>query len=369
MDCMLRERRVKARFRLLPGLVAMLLAGCATMGPGTISRDRFDYAAAIAESWKNQMLLNLVKARYLDPPVFLDIASAINSYSVESAGNLTAQIQHPLAGNADTFGFGASGRYTDRPTITYNPLIGDKFSKSLMTPIPPGALLSLMQAGWSAQLLLRCCVNSINGLQNYSRHGMTGRPGRAAEPRFIRVLEAVGRIQQAGGMGLRVERDKEGSVTVLFFRSERTAPLAADIREVAHLLGIDVNVTEFRVTYGSLPKDDHEVAILTRSMLEILLDMASYIDVPAADLAEHRATPGFAQISGGSNGLEPLVRVRSAAERPDDAFVAIKYRDQWFWIDDRDLASKGVFSFLMFLFTLTETGGAQVSPLLTVPAG
>ena len=44
----------------------------------------------------------------------------------------------------------------------------------------------------------------------------------------------------------------------------------------------------------------------------------------------------------------------------------IRYRDYWFWIDDRDLPSKGVFSSLMFLFTLTESGSGQVSPVLTV---
>jgi len=60
-------------------LFALLSAGCTTMGPATISRDRFDYVAAISNSWKNQMLLNLVKARYAEAPVFLDIASAINS--------------------------------------------------------------------------------------------------------------------------------------------------------------------------------------------------------------------------------------------------------------------------------------------------
>lgn len=97
--------------------------------------------------------------------------------------------------------------------------------------------------------------------------------------------------------------------------------------------------------------------------------MASCIDVPPAHVAENRAAPGFADVGGAASGLEPLIRVRSGVERPGDAFVAIRYRDLWFWIEDRDLTSKGMFSVLMFLFTLTESGGGQVSPVLTVPAG
>ena len=65
--------------RLPVAFIVLWLAGCTTIGPTTIPRDRFDYAAAISDSWKNQMLLNLVKARYAEAPVFLDIASAINS--------------------------------------------------------------------------------------------------------------------------------------------------------------------------------------------------------------------------------------------------------------------------------------------------
>ncbi len=63
----------------------------------------------------------------------------------------------------------------------------------------------------------------------------------------------------------------------------------------------------------------------------------------------------------------PLIRIHSSSEKPGDAFVSIPYRDSYFWIDDRDLMSKKIFSFLMFVFTLVETGEKGVAPVVTVP--
>lgn len=59
------------------------LAGGKGIGPQTVSRDRFDYVNAVSDSWKRQMLLNLVKTRYADAPVFFDVASVISQYSIE----------------------------------------------------------------------------------------------------------------------------------------------------------------------------------------------------------------------------------------------------------------------------------------------
>ena len=59
------------------------LSGCASIGPATVARDRFDYISAISESWKAQMLLNLVKLRYADAPVFLDVASVITQTGIQ----------------------------------------------------------------------------------------------------------------------------------------------------------------------------------------------------------------------------------------------------------------------------------------------
>jgi len=67
--------------------------------------------------------------------------------------------------------------------------------------------------------------------------------------------------------------------------------------------------------------------------------------------------------------VPPLIKIGSSTQSPDDAFAAVPYRHEWYWIDDKDLPSKRLFSFIMFLFTLTETEGKQGAPVITIPAG
>jgi len=59
----------------------------------------------------------------------------------------------------------------------------------------------------------------------------------------------------------------------------------------------------------------------------------------------------------------------SGTDRPASVFTAVRYENYWFWIDDRDFASKRTLSFMMLLLALAETGGAPPAPALTLPTG
>jgi hypothetical protein len=176
-------------------------------------------------------------------------------------------------------------------------------------------------------------------------------------------------IQQSGDIGMRVRKTGEQTSTLVVFSRKPSPAVEAARADVRNMLGLDPKSQEFSVVYGSVASHDKEIAILTRSMLEILNDLASYIEVPAASTAERRTfpTPAAEVVNGAP--VAPLIRILSSPQNPGDAFAAVPYRQDWYWIDDKDLPSKRLFSFIMFLFTLTETGDKQGAPIITVPVG
>ncbi len=348
---------------LLSGFVILLLAGCAGIGPQTVSRDRFDYTEAISDSWKRQMLFNMVKIRYGDAPVFLDVSSVISQYQIAGQIDIGTTINNSPWSTSQTLG--ATGQYVDRPTITFTPIIGDKFARSMMSPVPPSAILSLVQGGYPVDFVFRALVHEINGIRN--RFGGEGR-AHAADPEFYALLERLQQIQSAGGIGMRLKKIDKEEATLLVMRGKRDPAIEALTVEVRRILGVDPQADDLHVVYGAVPKDDKEIAILTRSILEVLVDLSADIEVPASDVQEKRVFPTFAETVGGEKIL-PLIRIQNSSGKPGDAFVSVSYRDSYFWIDDRDLMSKKIFSFLMFVFTLVETGEKGTAPIVTIPTG
>jgi hypothetical protein len=342
----------------IPGALALLfMAGCASVSPQHVNTDRMDYGQVIADSWKRQTLMNVVRLRYADAPVFLDVSSIINSYTV--GGNANAGATLPSGTNPDVFQLGATGNWSNTPTVTYQPLIGDRFTRSMLQPIPPASVFQLMQGGWPASLVFPTVVGSVNGLRNAS-------VGVAADPGFDELKEALSRIQRAGNIGIRVEARKDGGGVMAVIRKGNGTELSADSRRVRELLGLEEDVSEFEIAYGLIPKNRREVAMLTRSMMEIMLQLGFGIDLPAAHAAAGRALPG--QWQPGDAQATPLVHIHSGTEAPAEVYAAVPYKGYWYWIDDTDIASKRSFTFLMILFSLAETGQTTAAPVVTVPS-
>ena len=167
--------------RIVPLLVvAAGLAGCASYGAVALDRDRLDYTAAVANSWKQQTLLNIVKLRYMDLPVFVDVASIVAGYSLQTGVTVNGVVSSKDAIQGNYGSVGGQAIYTDRPTITYVPLTGEKFLRGLITPIDPKNIFFMLQAGYAADFILALTVESINGVRNRS---MSGGAVREADPR------------------------------------------------------------------------------------------------------------------------------------------------------------------------------------------
>lgn len=344
----------------------LALTGCSHLGPKTVAVDRFDYGSAIADSWKQQTLLNIVKLRYMDLPVFVDVASIVSGYSMQTGVSVNGTLSSENAIQGDFAAIGGQAIYTDRPTITYVPMTGEKFLRGLITPIDPKNVFFLLQSGYAADFILGMAVESLNGVRNRSTAGGTV---READPEFIRTLELLREVQAAGAFGMRVEEDKvKGSTGVVFFRRDDVpADIATKGAEIRRLLKLAAEPQKFTLTYSPARGAEGELAVNSRSMLQIMTAFASYLDVPAVHLKDASAWPS-PESAPTMEGRRQSPLIHSGKEKPANAFAAVHYRDHWFWVDNGDFHTKRALTVVMFFFTLADTGSSEKLPLITIPA-
>jgi hypothetical protein len=341
--------------------VIALLTGCASIGPGKIHRDHFDYANELRSSAQEQLLLNALALRYGEAPMFLEVSSVISTYAVEGSVNAGAAWGTGLIGG-DSQNLGAAGRYREQPTVTYTPLSGDRFTRSLLSPIPPVSLFSLTQSGWPVKLIFGLAVRSINNVSAPSRLRILGGEG---DSDYAALLDAMQRVQFSKKLDIRIERRAGDAVAVMFFSEAVSPETAQDLTFIRNALGLDSGVQEFALTFGRVPQGGAEIAVLSKSMIEILGEIGASVDVPAEHLGEGRVRYSVAQ---DDRTLLPLT-IASGTDEPDNAMVKVRFRDHWFWISDRDYESKQIFMFAGLLLSLAETGAVRTAPVVTVPAG
>ncbi|HLZ19147.1 MAG TPA: hypothetical protein VKO67_06025 [Smithellaceae bacterium] len=356
------KARLCVIFLILP---LLLFTGCASIGPATVSRDRFDYASSITESWKRQTLLNIVKIRYIEPLFFVDVGQIVSGYTLETGLSLGASDGKLNSFVASSISAGVSGKYTDRPTITYTPLTGPTFVRSVMTPISPAHLLFAVQSGVPADMIFKLGVASINGLRNDSA---TVDGYIHANKKYLRVVELMRRLQLAGAVNIKMIRQKDNQENAFVsFQATGNTEISLQVKELREILGLDGTVHSYRLIYGNVPESNREIAMQTFSVMHMLASLSARVDVPLKDVAEKRASPGIREMPEALD-REGGFLIKSSGTAPQDAYVSVKYRDAWFWIDDKDQISKRAISVIVLILSLADTGSDKPLPLVTIPA-
>ena len=351
----------KFRIRVFPIAIGLctMLASCSSYGPKSMDRDQLDYGNSIGENWKNQMLANIVKLRFVDMPVFVDVGSIVAGYSLTTAVQGRVGFSDSFTGS-DTQGIGANGSFTDRPTITYMPKTGDAYLRAIMEPVEPKKLLALIQAGYSAELLFTWSVEAINGIHNWSA---TAGKSSSADPEFYEFVSLMQELQALGAIGFELESDPKTKHDIIFVLKKEGLAESTQQKSLraGKIIGLEEGRDRYRVVYAPFKTDSATLAMQTRSVIQMLTAMSGFVTVPD-EFASH-ATPGY-DISHAH--VRPF-QVHSGPDRPDESFAAVKYRGYWYWIENSDIQSKRVFTLMLFITTLTNQATDGNAPVLTIP--
>lgn len=375
---------------LAAGALLLLQTGCSLLGPPSVARDRFEYNNSLATSWKEQILSNIIKIRYVEPLFFTDVGDIVASYSLQTDVNIGGS--RTFFAQAGSMDFGGGGSFTDRPTITYKPLTGTAFFNGIMSPMPLRNILLSIESGASAAFSLRWGVRSINGLRN---ERLTNKGYVSPDPEFLRAVELLAVLQSENA--LHIEREQPESQAQMMgmgqygsqvmgqmggqMMGQAAPPLpdlylqlhagpgqtqaAAAVDEFKRLLGLDSNRKRFAVGFGTNSGAPDAITLQSHSLAQILAAVAGRVEVPEEDVATQRATPGYPLQAGGD--MFDRILVRSARFKPLDTFAAVKCRGAWFWVDDHDLMAKKVFSFIMLAFTMLDNNRSDPQLQLTIP--
>lgn len=387
--------------RWTAGALTMLIlcgaTGC-SVGPRYIETSRTRYNRAVQVTAGEEMLLNVVRARYSDPPEFLALSG------------ITSQFETGVGGDFGTeFGLGdarVSGllKATDRPTVTFTPLQDENFTKRFLTPISVESIYLFSRNGRELDRLFRLSVQSLNGIENAPHRTEPGTPTDPApflwasgvlgdlgrqklaevayqekdeevshplDPALVQGRDAVAAAEK----GFRFRRSGEGPVVLTQKTREvvlRFAPTATGTPEAANLAKL-LNLQPGKASYtlkagaegqiGPAPAARDEIVVTTRSIEQVLHFLGEGVEVPA-----HHVEKGFAPPRCGV--AQELLRVRVSKVRPAHAAVAVRHRGHWFYIEDSDRTSKETFELLLELYNLEIRGGGAANiPVLTLSAG
>lgn len=363
--------RVNLRLRFIGALAAIgILASCAgSFGPNSIAPTGFQYNEAIAHTKEEQILLNVVRLRYRDTIVFMDVGAVTSQQ--EFSAELSGSAVFPFKSAGDGAGeVGPGVGYVTAPTISYVPQKGSEFARRLLTPIGAETIVLLANSGWSIERLLTCCVERIGDLSNApSASGPTPKilPDNSKFRSFSKLLRDLQRDER-----VYVEHVRDETADKVFVKLVIDAPEGPECNMLREVLQAQSCRSKYRLVERRADVDQTHLLAQTRTVLGVLYALSHNVDVPSVheDVGlVTRSTAASSATEDWNSFINGKFKVLSSKDEPDNAFVSIYYRDHWFWIDDSDLETKTTFNLLDFLISLQSASVNGATPLLTLSAG
>ncbi len=398
-------------------IVAALIVACSTLsgclGPGAVQTTRMRYNQVVRNTNDEQLLINLVRLRYADSPVFIDLPNITSQFEIAGGASYPGK-----AGSQTAFGVaGLTGR--DTPTLSYHPREGREIAKSLLTPMSAD-LFSVVNAGADVEQLCLLTINDINDVSN-APHATILVPKSADDNSlFLRGVQLLSQLRDREGTELGVgtfEESQTASDSIPTSKLDASDILAAardayvfrgqpngesrlfkrekelvlrvrpafvnspEMLEIARIFHLRPGLSRYRIRSELTeeanrqlpnPLGDETLYLNMRSIMHTMMFMSKGVCVP-----EEHIVSGVAPTTLGPDG-QPfdwtqitagnfLVHVQK--HRPHHSEVAVPYRGYWFYIPENDVNSRASLSILELLFALQESDGKSVAPLLTLPLG
>ena len=356
---------------ILMGSILLLAGGC--FGPTTVRQTRDRYNEAIRQTNNEELLLNLVRLRYNEHPSFLPVTGLNAQFSLSAGAQYRGG---PERGAIDNFGDGTLG-YSDRPTLTFGPQRPPELTRALLTQVSLDTLFLFTRQAGDIERDLRLFVRRMNGIENATSGGgpVPRDPPEFGEFRTVSELfghlEGLGigilttqkrssdlpetitldardlvEIKKAGygvrpvGLGSGYQLTETRPIRVLEIHPRAIA--SPEILEIDRKLGLrpyqssypveEAPEGQFLRTVEGAPRD--RITFTTRSILEVMYLLSKTVDLP-----EEHCRKGLARFTRNPDGSPfdwnqvsgDLFHVCVSKHRPDCAFVAVRYRDYWYY--------------------------------------
>jgi len=237
-------KRFRHRYLVVALICLMPTAqSCSYIGPNSVESDRRNYNDVLQQTNDEEILLNLVRLKYVDTPSFISVNSITSQLSFSASTSLTStKTTNSIADGLNTLSktVAPSFTVTDSPVISYSPTR----------------------------------INTVWNAPNASR------PLPITAPQFEQFDELLFHLDQLGEK-VQIGFSVIGKRPLPTIRFEGNALDSPAGKNVARLLDLPPGINEFILNSGDSAEGDNIINIKTRSVLGMFYLLSHSVRVPA----------------------------------------------------------------------------------------